>query len=280
MSRRLFLAAMLFVVSLAGCNKDRPGPTDPNSTGGPTNSDPIPNGNWPDPDGTVPTVQPVDSTVYTPTDTLGVSIGDSTTPLLFQTSGAARYNLGSCSAKGTWTAPNGTSYGPHNPNCLSYRTSGQGSNGKGHCVMSSQGYPGLWINAVGHGTSPYSPKCLERGTPSTTLALTFSVQAELFQATDGSGGSMLNFTSGGVIQAQLIYHGTAADSTTGAGVLLGTDNSSPAQVWSIGFGQPALNYTGGAANGDLITALSTTGVEVIACNAAVGCSTITLKIGG
>jgi hypothetical protein len=106
------------------------------------------------------------------------------------------------------------------------------------------------------------------------------VQAELFQATDGSGGRMLNFTSGGVIQAQLIYHGSAADSTTGAGVLLGTDNSSSAQIWSIGFSQPALNYTGGAANGDLITALSTTGVEVIACNTAVGCSTITLKIGG
>jgi hypothetical protein len=273
---------MLLVLSLAACSKDGTGPSDPNTGGGggPVNSDPTPNGSWPNPDGTVPTVQPVDSTQYTPTDTLSASIGDTTRPLLFQTSGAARYNLGTCGANGTWTAPNGTQYGPHNPNCLTYRTSGQGSNGKGHCEASPEGYPGLWINAVGHGTSPYSPKCLERGVPSTTLTLTFSMQAELFQATDGSGGSMLNFTSGGVTQAQLIYHGTAADTTTGAGVLVGTDNGSPARTWAIGFSQPALNYTGGATNGDLITELSTTGVEVIACNTAVGCSTITLKIGG
>ena len=91
---------------------------------------------------------------------------------------------------------------------------------------------------------------------------------------------MLNFTSGGVTQAQLIYHGTTADSTTGAGVLLGTDNASPARTWSIGFSQPALNYPGGAPNGDLISDLSTSGIEVIACNVTVGCSTITLKIGG
>jgi hypothetical protein len=280
MSRRLFLPAMLLVVvSLAGCSKDGTGPSDPNTGGGPVNSDPIPNGSWPNPDGTVPTVQPIDSTVYTPTDTLSANIGDTTRALLFQTSGAARYNIGTCSANGTWTAPNGSKYGPHNPNCLSYRTSGPGNNGKGHCVASPEGYPGLWLNAVGHGTSPYNPKCLERGAPTTTLALSFSVQAELFQATDGSGGSMLNFTSGGVTQAQLIYHGTAEDTTTGAGVLLGTDNASPARTWSIGFSQPALNFTGGATNGDLITALSTTGVEVVACNTAVGCSTITLKIG-
>ena len=202
-------------------------------------------------------LQPVDTTIYTPTDTLSPSIGDTTIALLFQTAGAARYNLGTCSSNGTWTAPNGTQYGPHNPNCLSYRTSGPGNNRKGHCALSAQGYPGLWVNAVGHGTSPYSPKCLDRGTSSTTLTLSFSAQAELFQATDGSGGSMLNFTSGGVTQAQLIYHGTAADSTTGAGVLVGTDNASPARTWSIGFSQPALNFTGGASNGDLISALST-----------------------
>jgi hypothetical protein len=104
------------------------------------------------------------------------------------------------------------------------------------------------------------------------------VQAELFQATDGSGGSILDFTSSGVTQAQLIYHGTADGTTTGAGVPVGTDNANPARTWSIGFSQPALNFTGGAANGDLITALSTSGVEVVACNTAVGCSLITLKI--
>ena len=111
---------------------------------------------------------------------------------------------------------------------MSYRISGPGNNGKWHCALSAQGFPGLWVNAVGHGTSPYSPKCLDRGTSSTTLTLSFSAQAELFQATDGSGGSMLNFTSGGVTQAQLIYHGTAADSTTGAGWSVNVDASNRA----------------------------------------------------
>ena len=118
MSRRPFLPALLLVlISLTACTKDGTGPSDPNAGGGPVDNDPIPNGSWPNPDGTVPTVQPVDTTVYTPTDTLSPSIGDTTIALLFQAAGAARYNLGTCSSNGTWTAPNGTQYGPHNPNC-------------------------------------------------------------------------------------------------------------------------------------------------------------------
>jgi hypothetical protein len=46
----------------------------------------------------------------------------------------------------------------------------------------------------------------------------------------------------------------------------------------IGFGQQALNFTGGIANGDVISALRSSGVEVIACNTAVGCALVTLKI--
>ena len=40
----------------------------------------------------------------------------------------------------------------------------------------------------------------------------------------------------------------------------------------------ALNFTGGIANGDVITALRGSGVEVIACNTTVGCSLVTLQI--
>src|SRR6185503_10222141 len=79
MSRRPFLPALLLIlVSLSACTKDGTGPSDPNTGGGPVDNDPITNGGWPNPDGTVPTVQPVDTTVYTPTDTLSPSIGDTT----------------------------------------------------------------------------------------------------------------------------------------------------------------------------------------------------------
>ena len=279
MSPKLFLPVIVLVmVSLSGCNKDSTGPSDP-SGGGTVNSDPIPNGNWPNPDGTVPTIQPIDSAVYTPTDTVSANIGDTTTTLLFQTSGAARYNLGTCGANGTWTAPDGTKYGPHNPNCLAYTSDGTaGNNNKGQCVTSPQGYAGLWLNSQGHATSPYHPNCLKVGSTTTTLALSFPAQAELYLANDGSGSSILNFTLSGVTQAQLMYHGTADGTTTGAGVLIGTDNASPARVWSIGFSQPALNYAGGVANGDLISALGSSGVQVVACSTMVGCSLITLRI--
>ena len=112
------------------------------------------------------------------------------------------------------------------------------------------------------------------------LALTFPAQAELFTATDGSGGKVLNFTRDGTVQAQLIYHGTTDGTTTGAGVLLGEDNVTAGRIWSIGFSQPALNYTGGFANGDLISDLSATGVQVVGCNTVAGCVLITLQLAG
>ena len=81
--------------------------------------------------------------------------------------------------------------------------------------------------------------------------------------------------------AQLIYDADAG-TTTGSGVLVGHDGFVPWRFWSVGFGQPALNFTGAIANGDVISALRSSGVDVIACNTAVGCSLVTLEdpVGG
>jgi hypothetical protein len=276
---------LLVMLALSGCGKDGGGPTDPGendggtSTDGLTNGDPVPNGGWTNPDGSTPAPQPVDTSVYAPGDDPGSAGSDgASTSLVFQTSGSARYNRGTCGSDGTWTAPSGQKYGPHNPNCLSYRSAGQvGNNSKGQCVTSPEGYVGLWLNPQAHATSPYHANCLELGNSSVNLSLRFPAQAELYLAKDGSGGSVLNFSSGGVTQAQLIYDGIAG-TTTGAGVLVGTDDAF--RTWSIGFGQPVLNYAGGLSNGDVITALQVSGVQVVACSTAVGCSLVTLRISG
>jgi hypothetical protein len=242
------------------------------------NNDPTDNGVIPNPDGTVPTPIPVDTTVYVPTDTGSAGSEGTSTALEFQTSGAARYGLGTCGANGTWTAPNGTSYGPHNPNCILYATdSTVGNNGKGMCVTSDEGAPGLWLNPQLHPTSPYHSNCLRLGQSSDALALSFPAQAVLYTANDASGGKILNFMNSGAVVAQLVYDGSSG-TTTGSGVLVGHDGFVPWRFWSIGFGQTALNFTGGLANGDVISALRSSGVEVIACNTVVGCSLVTLKI--
>ena len=44
------------------------------------------------------------------------------------------------------------------------------------------------------------------------------------------------------------------------------------------FGQPALSYPGGLANGDLIDDDDGRGVEVVACSTAIGCSLVTLQL--
>jgi hypothetical protein len=286
MSRKLLLPTMLLaLLALSGCGKDGGGPTDPTggNDGGQTPNgpvgDPVPNGGWTNPDGSTPTPQPVDTSLYTPGDDPGSAGSDgASTSLLFETSGSARYNLGTCGRDGTWTDPLGNQYGPHNPNCLSYRSEGQvGNNDKGQCVTSPEGYTGLWLNPQAHATSPYHSNCLALGSSAVNLTLSFPAQAELYLAKDGSGGSLLNFTLGGGTRAQLIYDGIAG-TTTGAGVLVGTDNFF--RTWSIGFSQPALNYTGGVTNGDLISALQTPGVQVVACSTALGCSLVTLRISG
>jgi hypothetical protein len=74
-----------------------------------------------------------------------------------------------------------------------------------------------------------------------------------------------------------MYHG-GSNTTTGAGILLGADNATPANTWSVFFGQPSLSYTSGLANGDLIGAMTSAGVEVVACNTALGCSLVTLEL--
>jgi hypothetical protein len=290
MLRKLLPAMVLALLTLSGCGKDSGTATDPTGDGGsggggdqtggvPVSGDPVTNGAWPNPDGTTSTPQPLDTTVYTPSGSGSASSGGLSTALLFQTSGAGRYNLGTCGANGTWTDPQGNVYGPHNPNCLAYYSDGRpGTNNKGQCVSSPEGYAGLWLNPSGHPTSPYHPKCLGLGAPTLSLALDFPAQAELYTANDGSGSRILNFSSGDTVDAQLVYHGTADGTTTGAGVLVGTDKVVPARTWSIGFAQPALNYTGGVTNGDLIAALQDSGVEVVACSAAVGCSLVTLKL--
>ena len=111
----------------------------------------------------------------------------------------------------------------------------------------------------------------------TALALSFPSQAQLFEATDGTGNRVLNFYSSGVPVAQLLYDGNT-NTTSGAGILVGTDNASPANTWTIFFGQPALSYAGGIANGDLIDAVTGSGVQVVACSTPVGCSLVTLEL--
>lgn len=280
---------LVVMLAVAGCGKDGGNDiTGPGGTGGgggggggggTVNDDPTTNGGWPNPDGTVPVPTPVDTSVYEPPSDPGSAGSDgSSTALLFQTSGTARYGLGTCGADGTWTAPNGQQYGPHNPNCILYvADSTAGNNGKGLCVASDDGWTGLWLNPQLHPTSPYHPNCLRLGDASDALALSFPAQAELYLAKDGSGGKILNFVSGGTIAAQLVYDAEAG-TTTGSGVLVGHDGSVPWKFWSIGFGQPALNFTGAIANGDVIAALMGSGVQVVACNTAIGCSLVTLEI--
>jgi hypothetical protein len=241
-------------------------------------TDPTDNGQWPDSNGTTPTPTPVDTSLYTPSDTGTAATDGPSTELLFQTSGAARYGLGTCGTNGTWTAPNGKRYGPYNPNCILYASdSTPGNNGKGMCVTSAHGDPGVWLNPSGHPTVPYHTKCLRVGETTNTTTLSFPAEAQLFTAKDGSGGKMLNFVVAGTVQAQLIYD-PVSGTTTGSGVLVGHDNFVPWHMWSVGFGQPALNYTGALTNGDVIADLRTSGVQVVACSSAIGCSMVTLKV--
>ena len=95
--------------------------------------------------------------------------------------------------------------------------------------------------------------------------------------TTGAGNRVMNFYSSGVVVAQLIYDG-ASNTTTGAGLLLGSDNASPANTWTVFFGQPALSFSSGLANGDLIDEMTSGGVEVVACSTAIGCSLVTLDL--
>jgi hypothetical protein len=246
----------------------------PDTTGA---GDPVINGTWTTPD-SAPTIQPTDPTVYAPAGSGSAGTSGSSTALVFKTSGAGLYGVGTCGPNGFWTDPAGNVFGPNNPNCLDYGSDGSaGNNGKGQCITSTSGEPGLWVNPGNQQTHPFHSKCLRVGATTTSLALSFTPQAQVFDATDGSGSRVMNFYVSGEVVAQLVYDGTAG-TTTGAGLLLGSDNSSPANTWTVFFGQPSLSFTTGLANGDLIDALTSTGVEVVACSTSIGCSLVTLQM--
>jgi hypothetical protein len=302
MTRLRLAAALIAVLAITACT-DSTGLTSPSGTlpggnlpggqsgGGDTTSapgdttsnpidttgagDPVTNGTWTTPDTT--TIAPVDPNAYDPAGTGTAGTSGSSTTLVFKTSGAGLYNVGTCGANGFWTDPAGNVFGPHNPNCLDYGSDGPGVGGKGQCTESASGQPGLWVNPGGQETHPFHSKCIRTGATITSLALSFAPQAQIFDANDGSGNRVMNFYSSGSVVAQLQYDGQTT-TTVGAGILVGSDNASPANTWTIFFGQPALSYPGGLANGDLIGEMTGSGVEVVACNTAIGCSLVTLQM--
>ncbi len=246
-------------------------PIDPVAAG-----DPVSNGTWTNPDST--TIDPVDPGIFQPGSSGTAGTSGSSTALIFKTSGSGLYGVGTCGPKGFWTDPAGTVFGPNNPNCLDYGSDGSpGNNGKGTCISSASGQPGLWVNPGGQATHPFHPKCARTGATTSALALSFAPQAQIFDANNGTGSRVMNFYSAGIAVAQLRYDGTTS-TTVGAGILVGSDNASPANTWTIFFGQPALSYTSGLANGDLISDMTGAGVEVVACTTSIGCSLVTLQL--
>ena len=274
MQRIPITAVVLAALMLTACSKDPSSLVGPSSvsSGGGTGTGSGGSGG----SAGSPNIQPIDTTVFAPSETgTAANTGGSTT-LSFATSGTAQFGNGTCGANGVWTDSLGYVSGANNPNCIAYYSDGRvGNNHKGQCVTSPQGYPGLWLNPNLHPTSPYQTNCLVLGTTSFTVVLSFPASATVYSANDGSGQQVLDFTAGGSTVAQLVYHGSASDYTTGAGVLTGTDNTS--KTWTIDFSQTALNWTTGLTNGNLIAAL-TTGLQVIACQGTNGCSLITLKM--
>src|SRR5690242_8004468 len=76
------------------------------------------------------TIQPIDTTVFTPSDTGSAANVGSSTSLLFFTSGSALYGNGSCSANGTWTDSLGNVSAPHSSHCVAFWSDGRvGNNG-------------------------------------------------------------------------------------------------------------------------------------------------------
>jgi hypothetical protein len=240
--------------------------------------DPVGNGTWTTPPGAPTTPVPVDPNVFEPAGGGGAGTTGSSTALVFKTSGAGLYGVGTCGSNGFWTDPNGNVFGPRNPNCIDYGSDGgPGNSGNGQCITSVNGEPGLWVNPGGQETHPFHSKCAVLGQTTTSLTLSFAPQGQIFDANDGTGSRVMNFYSSGVVVAQLVYDGVAG-TTTGVGLLAGSDNASPSHPWTVFFGQPALSYSTGLANGDLIDAVTSGGVEVVACSTAIGCSLVTLQV--
>jgi len=277
MSRFPIAAAFLAVLALAACSKDPSSLVGPSSASGGGGAGAGTGSGGSAGGGANPAIQPIDTTVFAPSATGTAANTGGTTSLSFATSGTAQLGNGTCGANGVWTDSLGNVSGPNNPNCIAYYSDGRaGSNHKGQCVTSPQGYPGLWLNPQLHPTQPYRTNCLVLGTTTFAVVMGFPASATVYSANDGSGQQVLDFNQGGSTVAQLAYHGTANDYTTGAGVLTGTDNTS--KSWTIDFSQSALDWTSGLTNGNLISALTTTGVQVVACQATNGCSLVTLKL--
>ena len=188
MARLRLAAALIAVLALTACtdseNLTAPSGTlpggnlpggqsggDTTSTPGDTTSnpidttgagDPVTNGTWTTPDTT--TNDPVDPGVYDPTETGTAGTSGSSTALVFKTSGSGLYGVGTCSGNGFWTDPAGNVFGPNNPNCLDYGSDGSpGTGGKGQCIASASGDPGLWVNPGGQETHPFHSKCIRTG---------------------------------------------------------------------------------------------------------------------
>ena len=190
--------------------------------------------------------------------------------LVFKTSGSGLYGVGTCSAKRLLDRSDRQRVRPEQSELPRLRQRRQpGTGGKGQCIASASGDPGLWVNPGGQETHPFHSKCIRTGPTTTSLALSFAPQAQIFDANDGSGNRVMNFYSSGSVVAQLRYDGVT-NTTVGAGILVGSDNASPANTWTIFFGQPALSYPGGLANGDLIGDMTGSGVEVVACSTVIG----------
>lgn len=232
-----------------------------------------------------PPIIAIDPSVYNLTLSGSFTSSGTTTGVLFLTTGKAKWNVGTCTGNvalgtdGTWVTASGPS-APHNSNCIAYWSNGHsGTNGKGICTFTSLGYIGLWLNPGGHRTAPYSSKCLETGTVSTTLTLTFTQATTLYTANDGTGQKILDFTDGTGVTGQLVYTGSAGGYTTGTGSITATDGSGG--IWTMDLSQDAFYWYTGALNGDVIGDLQgNQGVDAVACNPTVGCVIATVQIGG
>ena len=159
MSRFRFATALIAVLALTACNEsDSTGPSSPgthdtpvpdgprnpgpggSSGGGDTTTtnpgdttttnpadttgagDPVTNGIWTNPDST--TIQPVDPTSLRSDGERTAGTSGTSTALIFKTSGSGLYGVGTCGPNGMWTDPAGNVFGPNNPNCIDYGSTG------------------------------------------------------------------------------------------------------------------------------------------------------------
>ena len=286
------LLVTIVVAALIGC--DQPMPLDPSGSpsapsvpanpSDPGSSDP---NEISDPDGppAPPPIVTVDPTVFGVTLNGSFSSSGTTTGVLFLTSGPAMWNVGTCAGDvalgtdGTWVSAAGVPGSAHDTRCIAYWSDGHvGANNKGTCNATPRGFIGLWANPGGHATSPYHAKCLQRGTVSSTLALTFTQSAILYTANDGSQRRVLDFVASGTgVTGQLVYTGSALGYTTGTGVMTATDGGGA--TWTIALSQAAFHWYTGAVNGDMIATMQSEGVEAVACSSAVGCVAATVQFG-